>query len=262
MTWRYVGASAIGSSHTRAGLPCQDHNEVVVVTNGNGACTLVCVVADGAGSAPNSQVGARIACRSMVESVKVWWLSPTPVLQPDTVRGWIFDASADITSEAELAHLHPKLFACTLVGAVITPTRAAYFQVGDGSIVISDNDSYAPVFWPEETEAANLTYFITDEEWWAHAQITIRESIPSDIAIFTDGLQLLVLDYKSRAAHSPFFEQMFGQLRKCPAETVTNLCEELRRYLGSEPIMARTDDDKSLILATNKEAVEAASGRA
>jgi hypothetical protein len=67
-----------------------------------------------------------------------------------------------------------------------------------------------------------------------------------EVALLTDGLQSLALRFASREAHGPFFEPMFERLRgpEQPSES------ELAAFLGSGPVNARTDDDKTLVLAT------------
>ncbi|HEV7874279.1 MAG TPA: protein phosphatase 2C domain-containing protein, partial [Enterovirga sp.] len=51
--WRFATARATGTSHLRAGLPCQDRLACTVLNDG----TLVAAVADGAGSAPAGDLG-------------------------------------------------------------------------------------------------------------------------------------------------------------------------------------------------------------
>ena len=64
----------------------------------------------------------------------------------------------------------------------------------------------------------------------------------------TDGLQMLALNFAGRTAHRPFFEPMFRRLRSAaPGE---GLPLALRRFLNSPAVNGRSDDDKTLILAT------------
>jgi len=179
-----------------------------------------------------------------------WWAASSNTLPtPNEIKDWIFEASVSITEAAENEQLHPRAFACTLLGSMLTPSGAIYFQVGDGGIVVNEGGHFTPVFWPEETEALNLTFFITDETWSDHTQILVSPTCPGSIALFTDGLQLLVLDYANRTAHAPFFEQLFSQLESCSEEHLPYLDEAVAAYLNSDAINARTDDDKTLILA-------------
>ena len=225
-----------------------------MLLDADGRDLLICVCSDGAGSAPRSQDGSRIVCDAVVEAVESWWSgNPTSLPSTDLVTDWLFAASASITERAEADSVHPKIFACTMLGAVVSALGVVYFQVGDGVIVEAQESDYAAVFWPEITEAANLTYFVTDENWPDHLQIAIFDHIPLCVALLTDGLQFLVLDYQVKAAHQPFFSKLFAQLESAHPEGVPQLCEALAVYLGSDPINSRTDDDKTLILASRRD---------
>ena len=63
MTWTVISASAIGTSHQRIGLPCQDAGDFCLV---DGDHTVVGAIADGAGSAMHSEIGARAAVETML----------------------------------------------------------------------------------------------------------------------------------------------------------------------------------------------------
>jgi len=78
----------------------------------------------------------------------------------------------------------------------------------------------------------------------------LQETI-KEIAIFTDGLQLLTLNNESLSVHQPFFQDLFKWLRMATQEEhLQVLGRKLGEYLNSEPINNRTDDDKTLFLAT------------
>lgn len=143
----------------------------------------------------------------------------------------------------------PRELACTLLGAVIGPTQATYFQIGDGAIVSRRNGNLVPVFWPEAGEYANMTYFVTDAKATEHLRCEIQDAT-DEVALFTDGLQRLALVFATETAHEPFFEPMFKVLRASTDDQTDQLCAALERFLGSEAINERTDDDKTLILAT------------
>ncbi len=79
----------------------------------------------------------------------------------------------------------------------------------------------------------------------------IREEI-EEIALFSDGLQMAALHYPSRTAHSPFFRSFLEPLRAEPFGRSERLSSALARFLGTPEVNARTDDDKSLIIATRR----------
>ena len=53
-----------------------------------------------------------------------------------------------------------------------------------------------------------------------------------------------------RVAHGAFFEPMFAAVRRAPPGLAPGLSRSLERFLCSRAVESRTDDDKSLVLAT------------
>ena len=74
-----------------------------------------------------------------------------------------------------------------------------------------------------------------------------------ELAIFSDGLERLVLRDADRRAHDPFFEAVFRPLRTASAQGVDpTLSASLGRLLASQTIVSRTDDDTTLVLASRR----------
>jgi hypothetical protein len=94
-----------------------------------------------------------------------------------------------------------------------------------------------------------MTYFVTDIDANDHFRVELREAT-NEVALFSDGLQRLALVFATETAHEPFFEPMFQVLRRSTTDGTDALCAALERFLTSDSINERTDDDKTLILAT------------
>ena len=74
-----------------------------------------------------------------------------------------------------------------------------------------------------------------------------------ELAIFSDGIENLVLHKASRSVQQSFFQSMIQPVRKTEATGLDQeLSKGLRRYLASSAICERTDDDKTLVLATRR----------
>jgi Protein phosphatase 2C len=255
--WKYGFASVAGAFHLKSSTPCQDASRVEVVVDASGAQALLAVASDGAGSATLAQLGARLACDLFIDEVKSHIESGnTRALSSDNfIVDWLgkFRRLAAGWSGAESARIQD--FACTLLAAVIWSDRALYFQIGDGAIVESrrdEPDRYAVVCWPQQGEYANMTNFLTDADAADKVFREARTGAIDEIAIFTDGIQRLALDYRARSAHAPFFAPLFAWLRPRPGGHSRELSDSLAVYLDSEKINSRTDDDKTLILATRR----------
>jgi hypothetical protein len=259
--WRVAHTSVIGTSHEKNGLPCQDAGCCRIVSDPEGRHVLLAVACDGAGSASRSLDGATLTVdRFLKEFSEATRHSGLDGITKEFVGDWLSRLRAEIRDRAEVAELSPREFACTILGAVIGQDRAAFFQVGDGAIVVSNRaepDDYGWVFWPQHGEFANETNFITQDNALEVLEFELEERCVDEVAMFTDGIERLVLDLQEKTAHAPFFRTLFGWLIKTEPVAVSEeipASEVVSHYLGSKQINDRTDDDKTLILASRRPA--------
>lgn len=257
--WRYVAASAQGSSHVQSGTPCQDFSLAQFVETANGDIMLL-AVSDGAGSAQHSQIGSMLACQEFVAQAQHFFDSGKLLsdLSRETMREWLEFLAARISLYAQTMDLSIREFACTFLAVLIGPTCGVFVQIGDGAIVVHGKDGYEAVFWPQSGEYVNTTSFLTDSKNRDEMNFALQDLEIEEVALFSDGLQMLAINYQQKKPHAPFFDGLFPQLRKQAIGEATELVSQLRDYLSSPAINARTDDDKSLVLATRKQIQEAA----
>jgi hypothetical protein len=253
--WKYGFASVAGTAHIRSSTPLQDAGRAEILPDVDGEEILVAVAADGAGSAVHSAIGAQLACGRFLHSLKNHFAEGGALAQlPETFIGdWIDKFQLEINDLASRAEQRAQDYACTLLAAVIGHNEAAYFQIGDGAIVEAlpnEKNQYRCVCWPQQGEYANTTHFLTDADAKQKIFCEVRTGPVDEVALFTDGLQSLVLDYRAQSAHAPFFAPLFAWLRPRAEGYSGELSESLAAYLNSEKVNARTDDDKTLILAT------------
>jgi protein phosphatase 2C-like protein len=253
VSWRFVNAAVSGTSHVRAGLPCQDDCLVDVMTLGEDEI-LIAIASDGAGSAQRAEEGSGILCASLLASAMECLQGGASIerLTREDVEQWIGRARNEIETRARDHALVPRDFACTLVAAIAGAAAAAFFQIGDGAVVIGAGESCEVVFWPDSGEYANMTFFTTDDDWTKHLQFDVRRMRVDELALMTDGLQRLALQFDTRTPHAPFFAPMFATLRKRSAGFAADLESELVAFLSSSAVNDRTDDDKSLVIATRR----------
>ena len=251
-TWRFLAESVAGTAHRRAGVPCQDSSHGLATCLG-GEAWLVLACADGAGSAEWSHDGAALACRAFVEGA-LQALAAAPgdtLLDGEALLGLYRGVRAALRSLAERRGLPARELACTLLTAVLGEHSAWFAQVGDGAIVVREGERFAVPFWPQSGEYVNTTHFVTDPDFESAFQCW-RTARVDEAALLTDGLQLIALEYAARAAHRGFFEPMLRALREAPAPE--ELITGMRLFLESPAVNARTDDDKTLILAVRVDA--------
>jgi hypothetical protein len=252
--WKYGFASVLGTAHARAELPVQDASRATVITDSNGTEILIAVVSDGAGSAAQSHIGSARACDFWIETISTYLAAGGQCarLAHDFWPRWIDAFQQQIGQIAPAAGFVMNDYACTFVAAVIAPDCAVYFQLGDGAIIEATGENYQVVCWPQQGEYANTTHFLTEANAAQKCFVELRNHVVHEVALFTDGIQNLVLDQRTHTAHAPFFEPLFAWLRPRAAGLSAELSESLTVYLNSAKINARTDDDKTLLLATRK----------
>lgn len=241
--WAILGESRVGTSHLGRNTPCQDVCRFELY--GPNSEWLVVAVSDGAGSAAMSEVGARMTCDRFVQRI----VDSTPEFEASKANMIeLFSTVRDeIIAEAERLGTKPRELACTAMLAVIGPDSAAFAQLGDGAIIVGRGEETRTVFWPEPSEYANATDFLTDDSFRDRVHYDSLSGSVHEIAMLTDGLQRLALDFSTQKPHQAFFRPFFERLRTT-VETET-LIEPLRSFLDSPRVNERTDDDKTLVLA-------------
>ncbi|MHB2021330.1 MAG: PP2C family serine/threonine-protein phosphatase [Candidatus Xenobia bacterium] len=251
--WRYACASVEGTAHARVGTACQDAAVCTLVKDSAGAEVLVGVAADGAGSASRGGEGAGLSCARMLDVVSLFLARSTaPEITPELLRAWFREIRDGLATTAAASGTPLADYACTLLLAVAGPHNAWFSQVGDGAIVIGHpGDDFDWVFWPQQGEYVNTTCFVTDEEAFQHLECQVREGV-DELALLTDGVQRLALDFRQRKVHQPFFHDLFARLRTVDGAATDELSRGLGAFLTSPRVNARTDDDKTLILATRR----------
>ena len=257
--WRLAHSSVIGTSHEKTGTPCQDAGCCRIVSDPEGRHVLLAVASDGAGSASRSLDGATLTVERFLEEFgDAARRSGLDGITKEFVGRWLSRLRNEINERAEAVDLMAREFACTLVAAIVGEDRAAFFQIGDGAIVVSNRaepDDYGWVFWPQHGEFANQTNFVIQENALEILEFELDYRCIDEVAIFTDGIERLVLDLQEKTAHKPFFRSLFKwlvQTEAAPVDDAIPSSQVMVRYLGSKQINDRTDDDKTLILASRR----------
>ncbi|WP_254510767.1 PP2C family serine/threonine-protein phosphatase [Anatilimnocola floriformis] len=235
--WKLVFGSVQGTSHTQSGMPCQDYCSGLV-----SGTTVMAACADGAGSAELSQLGSKAAVDRFIK-VACGDAEPTK----EQLEAWVDSARENLLEAASETGSAPRQLACTFLAALVGDGWAAFAQIGDGVIVFDGPAGYELAFWPENGEYANTTRFLSDEDYRQHLRVEIIPRQVSELAVLTDGLQMLALDLAGARVHDRFFAPLFKAVRKGPDETVLQAL--LLEFMDSKRVNERTDDDKTLLLA-------------
>jgi Protein phosphatase 2C len=216
---------------------------------------LIAVVSDGAGSASRADFASQTTCLELIRQIETWVAEGGCLssLARETVDCWIDNVIQTLRGRAKAEGKPLREYASTLIAALVGDGAAAFFQVGDGAIVVSEGveDGWSYVFWPQHGEFANTTNFVISATVRDVLEFQLVQRRVSEIALFTDGIENLVLHHATRSAYQPFFNQIFKPVRASLAIGHDfELSKGLVRYLSQPAICERTDDDKSLVLAT------------
>lgn len=222
------------------------------------------IVSDGLGSAAHSDVAAEIVCDVVMAGVFAHQeRNPDDPPIADQINGWMELAIAEMVARAMTLDVPSAEFACTLLLAAVCPAWSCFAQVGDGAIVFATRDTsdeWQWVFWPEGGEEyINETACI--RPGFPLPELKIKSGITDvdEIAVFSDGLQGMALHYASQTVHSPFFVPLFAPLRASTETGIsTSLSQGLAGLLAQGEFDQRTDDDRTLVIATRRSAPDSA----
>lgn len=256
MMWKVIGQSATGMAHKQIDKGCDDANMYKTIGKGPTKSILLAAVSDGAGSAMKSADGAQLAVATVISAAENMFEASDyePLSESDLIAlaEYVHEAIAELAQKD--GYYGIEEYACTLLFAAITPNSAAYIQIGDGVIITSDGgDGYGYVWWPDNGEYLNTTSFITDLDYMANLRVKVVASDIKHISLLTDGLQQLTLNYEHKTVHKPFFDNLIQVLKQAQLpEHLEILNRKLNEYLQSDAINNRTDDDKTIILASRQ----------
>ncbi|MBL8787374.1 MAG: protein phosphatase 2C domain-containing protein [Deltaproteobacteria bacterium] len=252
--WRTASAVVIGSDHGRMGLPCQDRAVVRVVELQDALDRLVMVACDGAGSASHAELGAEVAS----QAAAAFLAAMAPITDTTdagaagaSLLGRVRDALTVAAAEAGVPF---KMLATTLLAVAVDRDHALAFQVGDGAIVLTTEREprTSLAFWPVKGAHANETWFATSDNAFAQLQGARIDATALEVAVLTDGLEHLALDFAAKVPHAAFFGPFFaavGELSPGDLAASAALSAELEAFLASPRVLAETGDDKTLLLA-------------
>lgn len=251
MNWKAIGKSVKGVSHTVSNKDCEDAIAYNIACNPDGEETMICCVSDGAGSTVYGGVAAAIVTSATVSLLEQKIVTGSPIDETD-IYGIAEEMYNRLLLAAQAKGTSVDEFACTYLGAVVSEKCALFFQLGDGVIVRDDgSDFYTCLWWPQQGEYQNTTFFLSDDPNLPHLKVVQMEGRIDELCIMTDGLQLLALNTEDKSVHQPFCTSFFKTLRQVShREQLSVLEKRLTEYLDSDVINARTDDDKTLFLAT------------
>ncbi len=286
MIWKAIARSAIGTSHQKQQMSCQDYGDYKIINN-----ALIGAVADGAGSAKYSDIGAKLAVNTVLETITAQELATVAEL-------WDSDSIEETENQNNLVGKPPNIsnkteensnssvavvqsvaepkarkfftniihrvvtalkeraaqenysledLACTLLIVIATSDGIAAMQIGDGFITVRYPEKEPELlFPPDKGEYINETTFVTSANALKDMRVVVQPGHPEFICASTDGLERLAIRMSDWTPFAPFFQPLEEYLRE--TDNLEESDEYLIDFLNSERLNARTDDDKTLLL--------------
>jgi hypothetical protein len=251
MMWSYAHAVVPQPKRSITGTPCEDCGLVETRINAANQEVLFAVVGDGAAGASKAQVGAELASSTLQRLFRSWVTTSRSVseVNRDCLESWFKQVREAVASDGEKTGLDLFQYSCTLLLAVAGPDCSVYAQVGDGAIVTGNGSVFHYVFWPESGEFNNMTYFVTDKDALDHLQVKVHNGEPQAMALFSDGIEQVLLRFQNRTARSDIFTVLFERLAKEAPGYSEAMAKELDGFLCSPAVLSRIYDDRTLVLA-------------
>lgn len=240
MGWTVTAAKQVGTSHLRHGEGCAD---AFAVAGGDGF--LVMAVADGAGSA---RFGADGAAHAAPRSVDLAVSALRAAQAGEDLLRAAFQGTLD-SLVTMIRERPPADFHTTLLLAVLTEDVLAVGNIGDGWAVVREDGKLLSVAAPERNEYVNETFFLTSRGALDEAVYDVVPASHLDaVALLTDGAAWFSIDLENRTPSAALFDKLFA-FASDASRPAAERDEELARFLASEMVVRKTDDDKTMILA-------------
>jgi serine/threonine protein phosphatase PrpC len=158
--WKTLCCEAQGRSHIHAAIPCQDKTHACAIN-----CVQVIALADGAGSAALSHVGADMvvnaACEYITENFEDLINTSDGANVKKLLLSHLLDRLRTLSHEQEC---EISALASTLLVAAVKGAQFMIAHVGDGVIGFLKNDSIKVASTPENGEYTNTTTFVTSKD--------------------------------------------------------------------------------------------------
>lgn len=252
-SWTVAAACVRGLLHERLGMPCQDANLCRVISSDDGRDVLFALAADGASSAARSEHGAARAVASFFdEFAKEAKIAPAlATITREAVERWVGRLQGEIAELAREACIGMREYSCTFLGAIAGPESTVCVQVGDGAIVGAPDPGgpYRCLTWPQHGRSSVSTFFITGDDGLDRLVVDFIDEPMTAIAVFTDGIEDLVLDKDRRTARPVPFQALFQALSTKSSMADHFRCSFAAEFLSSTMATDISDDDKTLVLA-------------
>lgn len=249
------GKSVVGASHVKIGKGMDDSYGSFVKGD-----SIIAVTADGAGSAPFSKKGADLVVSTFISKFK----DSDDLGDPETfITSTLETAREEIKNAsqqkeylaADLKPMHkPSLkdYATTVLVFIGIGDKWYTSHIGDGAIVIYNDERFEVVSQPYNSEYVNETVFLTSDNYMRFLDLKSGNGFQK-VFIFTDGIQRGVLEPENGILKPflPFFEDISKFSDSVISEEQGS--NEIEKLLLSDQFSEISDDDKTLVVVVKRD---------
>ena len=202
------GTSVIGPIHKQLDIPCQDACDNEVLSGWS-----IIAVADGLGSAKKSDIGAKEAVKTAVQTWKtiISERNNEEIDYEQVLREIVISSRRSLETKAREDQCDLHDLACTIIVVLAFEDNICVAHIGDGAVVAKNDQELLIVSEPGESEYVNEVVPLTNKNWESSLRITKRIPNIECVAVFTDGCQRASL-LKTQSGLQPydrFFDPLF-----------------------------------------------------
>jgi len=243
------GTCVIGPIHKQLDIPCQDACDSEFISGWS-----IIAVADGLGSANKSEIGAKEAVDTAVQTWRtiISEKNNEEINYEQVLREIVSSSRKALETKAreEQCNLHD--LACTIIVVLAFEDYIFVAHIGDGAVVAKTDHELLIVSEPGETEYINEVVPLTSKNWEINLRISKKIPNIECAAVFTDGCQRasLLNTQNGLQPYNLFFDPLFQY-----AQELDNLKqgeEQIRKFLSSQKMSDASEDDKTLLILVLK----------
>jgi len=207
----------------------------------------IACISDGMGSASHADIGSQTASRFIVDFLARTLdddMSDEDILT--SIKEGFIEVNDALHMEANDRSLSIKDLNATLLVFVTLGDRQFYGQVGDCAAIGKRDDIYEVIAKQQRGEYANATFSICNLESIEHGIFEKCAHFYPMVALMSDGIESISISAKDKTVSSLFYDPFFKVFDHDNYDQM-EIQKSLERFLSSERIGKKTDDDKTLL---------------
>lgn len=241
--WKNIQVAVQGRAHKISNTPCQDKTFAL----NNLECCVVSL-ADGAGSATHSEIGAQCVTKKICDVLNKNFDKYFSAEKSDKVAEELLSILIEELGKISAAsNCNLKDLASTLLSVAVKENKFIALHIGDGVIGILDGENLTVLSKPDNGEFANETTFVTSIDAISHLRLYKGDiETVSAFMLMSDGA---ASGFYNRSSQNlvPILKKIIEAVNILPAEDVER---ELTENFN-ETLCKITADDCSLVILSN-----------